>query len=745
MSITHLSEIFPLKLSQLNIASFRLNLEIDRKLGNTLSWHFSKRFPGVVVVWEKGDFSVLAQPNLKIPLQKEWKIALEDIQEKLQDKLGDRGYFIQWVNEPKVTASIVAQLAVRILQINCRFTSEVIFNLNQVQVKRECEFWAETIEIDNKITSAITLTSKSSFLYQETLEHFFDNHPYRNDPKKLLIDLLVRDIDTNNTATIVEINGTIEKQRAKLLQQASGSTSKEKLLTAPDEQPVVSVRFGKNSYLYDYAMAALRPYIMPQTASKFNVEYGKLLEHTKIKYEDRQKSLVQYRQDAEKILIDFGLQLGTKCINDREHPDLFWIPTTKLEDTLLLFGNNVKSPKSKTLAGLSQGGVYSRHENFKDINRPIRLAILNLTSLKVKRFVVQLEEQLKRYKFQLHRPSENIKSASLEGLSKTDARAKVQVLVDDIVIVPPDLVLVFLPESDRGKDDSDGDSIYAWVYSRLLRRKIASQIIYEKTMRGELQYVLNQVVPGVLAKLGNLPFVLAEPLSIADYFIGLDISRRSKKNGTGSINACACIRLYGKQGEFIRYQIATDAATEGEEIPAKILQDFLPSKDFKNKTVLIYRDGVFCSDEVENLIAWSKAIGSHFILVECAKSQIPRLYDLFTEKIQKDGQTQKNSKLQKPTRGLALKLSSREVILITTQVKENIGVPKPLRLKVREEGLSPDLETLVDTTLKLTLLHHGSLKDPRLPIPLFGADRIAYRRLQGIYPGELEGNIQYWL
>ena len=28
----------------------------------------------------------------------------------------------------------------------------------------------------------------------------------------------------------------------------------------------------------------------------------------------------------------------------------------------------------------------------------------------------------------------------------------------------------------------------------------------------------------------------------------------------------------------------------------------------------------------------------------------------------------------------------------------------------------------VDATLKLTLLHHGSLRDPRLPIPLFGAD-----------------------
>lgn len=70
---------------------------------------------------------------------------------------------------------------------------------------------------------------------------------------------------------------------------------------------------------------------------------------------------------------------------------------------------------------------------------------------------------------------------------------------------------------------------------------------------------------------------------------------------------------------------------------------------------------------------------------------------------------------------------------------------RPLRLKIREEGISASIETLVDTTLKLTLLHHGSLKDPRLPIPLFGADRIAYRRLQGIYPGALEGDKQYWL
>ena len=102
--------------------------------------------------------------------------------------------------------------------------------------------------------------------------------------------------------------------------------------------------------------------------------------------------------------------------------------------------------------------------------------------------------------------------------------------------------------------------------------------------------------------------------------------------------------------------------------------------------------------------------------------------------------------IKAPTKGLALRLSAREVILVTTQLKsENMGLPLPLRLKIHEAGHQVSIEDLVKTTLKLTLLHHGSLREPRLPIPLFGSDRMAYRRLQGIYPGALDGDRQFWL
>jgi argonaute-like protein implicated in RNA metabolism and viral defense len=210
------------------------------------------------------------------------------------------------------------------------------------------------------------------------------------------------------------------------------------------------------------------------------------------------------------------------------------------------------------------------------------------------------------------------------------------------------------------------------------------------------------------------------------------VARKPKKNLQGSMNFCACVRLYGQKGEFIRYQLA-DTLTEGEEIPARILRDFLPQANLKNKKILIYRDGSFRGEEIKHLIDWGRAINAQFILVECSKSRNPRLYNL-EEKL-----------LKEPTRGLALRISSQEAILVTTQVPERVGVPQTLRLKIRKEGLLVSIEEVINVTLKLTLLHHGSLKDPRLPIPLFGSDRIAYRRLQGIYPGELEGDKQYWL
>ena len=168
-------------------------------------------------------------------------------------------------------------------------------------------------------------------------------------------------------------------------------------------------------------------------------------------------------------------------------------------------------------------------------------------------------------------------------------------------------------------------------------------------------------------------------------------------------------------------------------MPRRFLEKVLPVSSLKNKTVLIYRDGRFVNQEVENLLDRASAINARFILVECRKSQTPRLYNLV------------NKNLTPPTQGLTLKLSSREALVVTTQVDAKVGLARPLRLNVRPEGEQTSIESVIDATLKLTLLHHGALKPPRLPMPLYGADRMADLRLKGIYPSVLEGDRQFWL
>ncbi|MGJ5628875.1 Piwi domain-containing protein [Nostoc sp. CALU 1950] len=738
-----LAEIFLLNIPQPNLICFRLTPRIDTEIGNRLGWRFSQKFPDIMAIFADGNFWVLAKPDQAMPSLDEWRKALTEIQEELKKDIGDRYYSIQWVSQPQISADILSELAIRILKIRRTF-SYFSIPFNKIEVRREAKFWAEAIEIKNISHPAIAITIRSSFVFKGKLSDFYENHPYRQNPKDLLIGLNVRDIEKNSSATIVDIEGTIGEREEELLNYKPASTSEIAIREAPRDQPVVLVQFGKNKKRYPYAMAALIPCITEDTAKQFDVNYGDLLKEAKIPYQERQNSLASYKKEAALALSIYGFVLSETCINSRKSgncSELFLPLKFKLEDTQLLFGKdkygqNFISRRGDVLKGLSQGGVYRRQAQYEDKATPIRITALKLCDLKVDPFIREVQKRLKYYGFEtiiVHRVGVSVSSSSI-----SDDREKVEQAINELMVIPTDIVLTFLPQSDRHADNSDDGSFYSFISSRLLRREIASQVIYEDTLKNTSNYgnILHQVIPGILAKLGNLPFILAEPLEIADYFIGFDVSRISKKKGFGSINVCASVRLYDKRGEFIRFRLE-DALTEGETIDKRTLERFLPSAELRQKTVLIYRDGRFCGDEIKNLRERAKVIGSKFILVECVKSQIPRLYKF------------QQSVVTAPTKGLALRLSPYEVILVTTEVKsEKMGLPYPLRLKVipdPEHEQQVSIESLIEATLKLTLLHHGALKEPRLPVPLYGSDKIAYRRLQGIAPGTVEGDRQFWL
>ena len=730
-STIFLSEIATLSHSEINLLRFRLSPHInERELGNPLSFHLCRKFAEIIVVWEQGDFFAIAklQQQQNMPTVAQWREAIDSIQNEMKE-LGDRPFSVQVVNSDEITPEVLAKLAYQILKISRPFSNPP-FKKQSVQVVRKPNFWSETVEINGLIRPALALGVSSDILFRGNLAEFYQNHPQRQDLEKLLIGLNVQDIDTGGSGRIDSIVGTIQECRDKLITLAVGSTSTQALNEAPDDQPVVGVKFGKNKKLYEYALAALRPCVTEDTDDRFDVNYGQILKSTKIPYGERMDLLKGYKLSATEKLKEYGLQLSVKSLNSSNNPNSFWQPSTPIAQTSLLFGKGFKGVQKEILKGLTKGGVYRRHTDLGE--RPINIVVLKLCNQKVGSFLKATEDRLKAYGFdnQVVEPI-TLQVSNLDG---ADARVLLEKEIDRIAGfgIPIDIVLVFLPESDRHADKEDGGSLYQAAYSHLLRRKIASQVIYSDTLEKDHSHILNQVIPGVLAKMGNLPFILAEPLEIADYFIGLDISRASKKHLAGTMNACASIRLYNRQGEFIRYRIE-DSLIEGEEIPQRLLENLLPASELENKTVLIYRDGRFCGQEVSHLLKRAKAISANFILVESRKSGAPRLYGL------------SNKSLIAPEVGLALKLSPHDAILVTTKVPPSIGVPRPIRLTIRKEGYSASIESVLETTLKLTLLHHGSLNPPRVPMPIYGADRMAYLKLNGIYPSVLEGDRQFWL
>ena len=409
---------------------------------------------------------------------------------------------------------------------------------------------------------------------------------------------------------------------------------------------------------------------------------------------------------------------------------LLWNPPTPIDQTPLLFGNGFVGKPGEVMKRLEprNGGVYHRHPKYE--TRPIKVAVLKLCRVELNRFLSYLGNRLEQCGFPNHFVIGKLVAPNEWGAT---SMVDLQKALDEMAALAPDLVLVFLPQSDRHAEKSDRGSLYQFAELQLLRRQIASLLIYIDTFNHlNLWQLGNQVVPGILAKLGNLPFILAEPLEVADYFVGLHISHPPKPRWAGSLKACANIRLYGKQGEFIRYRLE-ELRLEGEEIPQSFWAGLLPSAQLAGKTVLIYRQGRFCDKEVASLLQWAEAIQAKFIFVECFESDVTRL-DSSSEKL-----------LDPMNLGVAFRLSSLEAISVITKVCPDAGVARPMILSVHEDGHLAAIEQVLDATQKLTLLQHGALKTPHLPMPLHNTRPMAYLRLNGIYPTLIEGDRQFWL
>jgi len=547
--------------------------------------------------------------------------------------------------------------------------------------------------------------------------HLLDSHDLKWYASKTstpneLIGLWVLDKTSTAKGEITEVIGNLGKHRERLLALTTRKEMEDMIENAPDEELVIGVKVGPN--IYEYIVSALKIIVRTEDFVRLNIDPKRALKALRI--EPRKRYMLI--KTISEIARSKGL-IGNAYISNTS-PDIFITADEVGFDSTLRFGEDADHSYDERmlLRYLRQHGVYKRATAFEE-GKPIRMGIINaIPNADIGRFLSRIQLELRS----IHFENEIVKQITISSM----CREKLEVAVNEIIDLNCDIILAFFPD-EFSEDEEDGSSLYYSFKTATLNHGMPSQVINQSTL--DNPYAVGNIILGVLGKTGNIPYILAKPLPYADLVVGLDIARERKKRLQGSINATAIARIYFSNGEFLRYVIH-DTPLEGETIPNNVLQSLFPLNEFKNRRVVVHRDGYFRGNEKEALKDWARRIGATFYLVEIIKTGTPRLYKMV------DGN------IQQPPKGSAFILSNTEAFLVSSLPPFTTATPRPLHIRTERPF---GIKEAIHSVLSLTLLHYGSLRPPRCPVTIHYSDKIAYLALRGVKPKESEGTIPFWL
>jgi hypothetical protein len=156
-----------------------------------------------------------------------------------------------------------------------------------------------------------------------------------------------------------------------------------------------------------------------------------------------------------------------------------------------------------------------------------------------------------------------------------------------------DLMLVFLPDSagdEDGVDDVD-------TKAQTIGRGQPCLVIHESTMHKPEAMV--NVIMGIIARAGHVPYLLEEPLPYADRVVGLSLVRQHKRGGD---HLTGVSRIYKSDGALIRYIIA-EARCKKASIDL-LLEKLFPMELLKRKRVLLHFDGRMRREVLRAIGGW---------------------------------------------------------------------------------------------------------------------------------------------
>lgn len=613
---------------------------------------------------------------------------------------------VSWQPTPQAVAQFVIRTRLRELTPTMQVALDKL-NTRIRNARTERDFRLRGWSINGQ--PAVSISILSRLIYDQNVQQFTGMERDPHVVSEKLNGLGVVDVSSGERGEIVQVLGTMAEHRQRLLELAPDDHLRQMLTNALDGEWVIAAQFGR--YEYHFLASSLQLIIRQAQMGRFQVDSRQALQALQMK--------PSVRASQVKAISDVTKEAGilSNAYNTRATPDLFF--SADFEMNLRYSQNRVRPYKAESLRfDFTQCGIYKMRDRFKDT--PVKICVVNTLPFKLEDFIEAMQRLLdKQFKFSI----EVLRERQVRVVSRPNLESAVKVVEKE----NPDIILAFIPDSEAGdeEEDSDSDATATHIKSLTLGRGIPTHVIYESTLNDP--DAMPFIIMNILGKTGNAPFVLAEPLEYADFVVGLDVARSTRKS-TGETTLTAIARIYKANGEFLWYTVQS-LTQQDDVLPYVLLRDLFPQRKFAKKRVIIHHDGAFDDDLLSALMTWAQAIGATFYPVEIVRFGSPRIYAIDNGVVQ-------------PPWGSAFKLSDTEALLISSLPQEDI-TPQPLH--IRTVGSPPlEIEKALRGVLVWSVLAYTEHL-PKLPVTVMNTGQLAYWLEKGGTFGSSEGDVPFWL
>ncbi|MDX2160196.1 MAG: hypothetical protein SF162_02615 [bacterium] len=696
-------EVFPIRIEALPpLTAYRLKLvgelsAVDlNRLGSRLVTRLRSGFDGV---WLWASQRVISDTP---PAAMKLLVALDEMRSEQPNVFGwidslEEDY--AWAAAPEAITDYVLKGRIAALDAEIEAAlAKTAYGIKNTLVEREHRVRAW--EVDGQ--PALSLAVVTRLLYEPELQAYADT---LKDPDAL-IGLWAADKLSTASGEIVRIVGKTGDSRERLLKLAQRDGMRDLIAAAPDDALVVRLQVGYQEL--DYVAPALRLLIRVEDAERFDIK-PQMVERALSLQPSMRTQIIKLVSDIVK-----NARLIDKAYSTAEQPHLF---ISSRPDVMLRFGGGKarELDPDKLPRDFQALGAHTRLSKYE--KQAIRIVVINTLEddEQVAFFLEALKRAMQReYQFTL----DIVRERKVRVVTQSNLESAVRLLSKENA----DLTLVFLAEDEaEDEDEAVGDR---YARTQTIGRGLPCLIVHETTMhRPE---AMPDVVMGLIARAGNIPYLLDQPIKVADRIVGLHVIRQQKRDGdliTG------ITRIYRADGLLLRAYIAASPADEADGFPDELLSKLLPRELIASKRVMLHHDGRLKKELLNALERWSSATKATFMPVEIVRRGIPRLYRL------------RQNKVEPPEWGSTFRLSDTEAFLVTSFAPADVA-PQPLHIRV-EPPLT--IDQAIQSVMTFSLFHYGALRLPKLPVTIHHADLIEGAVLRGVMPVPLDSSVPFWL